>query len=190
MRKFLWDVKCTGDIPHDHHSYDIPNDGRDVPIDGNRAEAWKAHFQDLERRCLAVANTKVIWVLVDGFMLYWDQDVVRQLDVCMFLRVQEHILKERRETRYRLEPGGQLPWTDPEGYWDIICYPEYVMTHRDLFKDGEVENGEPSQGLVKGLLLIEPEAKEKMEMMDIVEVCLEKLTCTVSDLCMGHRLCA
>ncbi|KAG2143651.1 hypothetical protein DEU56DRAFT_791738 [Suillus clintonianus] len=184
MRKFLRDVKCTGSIPLDHIGYDTLDDGRDIPIDGNKAEAWKARFQDLEQRYLVVANTKVIWVLVDGFMLYWDQDIIRQLDVCIFLRVQEHILKERRYTRFRLQPGVSefLPWTDPEGYWDIICYPEYIMTHKSLFKDGEVEDGEPSEGQVKGLLVIEPEAKEKMAMIDIVGVCLEKLACVVSDL--------
>ncbi|KAG1750499.1 uncharacterized protein EDB91DRAFT_1046264 [Suillus paluster] len=183
MRKFLSDVKSTGGIPLDHISYDIPDDGKDVPIDGNRTKAWKARFQDLEQRCLVVANTKVIWVLVDGFMLYWDQDVIRQLDVCMFLRVPGQVLKERREARDRL---GRLPWTDPEGYWDDVCYPEYIVTHKGLFKGEDVENGKPSEDRVKGLLVIESKAKESMDMMDIVEVCLENLTSTVSDLCTGH----
>ncbi|KAG1773704.1 P-loop containing nucleoside triphosphate hydrolase protein [Suillus placidus] len=185
IRKFLRDVKCIGGIPLDHISCDTSDDGRDVPIDENRADAWKTRFQDLGQRCLVAANTKVIWVLVDGFMLYWDQDVIRQLDVCIFLRVQEHILKERRETRFRVGPQPGVPWIDPEGYWDIICYPEYIVTHKDLFKDGKVETGEPNEGQVKQLLVIEPEAKEKMDMIDIVEACLEKLTCAVSDL-MGH----
>ncbi|KAG1751817.1 P-loop containing nucleoside triphosphate hydrolase protein [Suillus lakei] len=183
MQKFLWDVKCLGGIPLDHIGCVTPDDGRNVPIDETRADAWKARFQDLEQRCLVVANTKVIWVLVDGFMLYWNQ-----LDVCIFLRVQEHILKERLEHVLLMVPCCArivVPWTDPEGYWDIICYPEYIMTHKDLFKDGDVETGEPSEGQVKGLLMIEPEAKEKMDMIDIVEVCLEKLACVVSDL-MRH----
>ncbi|KAG2078644.1 P-loop containing nucleoside triphosphate hydrolase protein [Suillus decipiens] len=187
MRKFLRDVKDIGSIPLDHISYSSSDDGRDVPIDENRAGAWKTRFQDLEQRCLVAANTKVIWVLVDGFMLYWDQDVIHQLDVCIFLRVQEHILKKRRETRFRdeLQHGVLLPYTDPEGYWDNVCYPEYIMTHKDLFEDGKVETGEPSESQVKGLLVIEPEAKEKMDMMDIAEACLEKLVCVMSDL-MSH----
>ncbi|KAG2361571.1 P-loop containing nucleoside triphosphate hydrolase protein [Suillus spraguei] len=180
MREFLRDVKDIGSIPLDHISYCSSDDGRHVPINENRADAWKTRFQDLEQRCLVAANTKVIWVLVDGFMLYWDQDVIHQLDVCIFLRVQEHILKKRRETRSVL-----LPWIDPEGYWDIVCYPEYIKTHKDLFEDGKVETGEPSESQVKGLLVIEPEAREKMDMMDIAEACLEKLVCVVSDL-IGH----
>ncbi|KAG2114079.1 P-loop containing nucleoside triphosphate hydrolase protein [Suillus cothurnatus] len=185
MRKFLQDVKGFGSIPLDHIGYDNWNDGRDVPIDENRADAWTARFQDLGQRCLIAANTKVIWVLVDGFMLYWDQDVIRQLDVCMFLRIPKHILKMRRGARFRFLTQPEVPWTDPEGYWDDICYPEYTVTHKDLFKDGNIETGELNEGQVKGLLMIEPEAKEKMDMIDIVETCLEKLACVVSDL-MGH----
>ncbi|KAG1873844.1 hypothetical protein F4604DRAFT_1925422 [Suillus subluteus] len=182
MRKFLRDVKSFGSIPPDHIGYDTWGDGRNVPIDENKADAWKARFQDLEQHCLVSANTKVIWVLVDGFMLYWDQDVNRQLDVCIFLRVPEHILKKRREMQFQFLPQPGVPWIDPEGYWDIVCYPEYAAAHQDLFKDGNVETGEPSEGQVKGLLVIEPEAKEKMDMTDIVETCLEKLACVTSDL--------
>jgi nicotinamide/nicotinate riboside kinase len=72
----------------------------------------------------------------------------------------------------------QSTWTDADGYWDNICYPEYIRAHKDLFKDGDVESGAPREDLVNGLLLIEPEVKEnknKMDMLDIVEVCLEKI---------------
>lgn len=73
MLKVLQDVKHTGSIPSDHISRDDWHDAGDVPIDHNRAVACKARFEDLEQRCLATANIKVIWVLVEGFMLYWDQ---------------------------------------------------------------------------------------------------------------------
>jgi nicotinamide/nicotinate riboside kinase len=70
MLKVLQDVKCTGNIPLDHISR---HKRRDIPIDDDRAVAWKAHFEDLEQQYLAIANVKIIWVLVEGFMLYWDQ---------------------------------------------------------------------------------------------------------------------
>lgn len=38
-----------------------------------------------------------------------------------------------------------------------------------------VENGAPTEDWMEGLLLIKPEKEKKMGMMDIVEVCLEKL---------------
>jgi nicotinamide/nicotinate riboside kinase len=72
----------------------------------------------------------------------------------------------------------QSALVDPEGYWDSIGYPEYIRAHKDLFKDGDVESGPPKEDsdLVNGLLLIEPEVKQKkMDMLDIVEVCLEKV---------------
>lgn len=73
MLKVLKDVKRTGSIPFDHVSRDDWHDAGDIPIDDNRASGWKARFEDLRQHCLAVANIKVIWVLVEGFMLYWDQ---------------------------------------------------------------------------------------------------------------------
>jgi len=176
MAEFLQDVKRTGSIPLDRISRDDWHEPGDIPIDDNRAVAWKARFEDIKQHCLVVANIKVIWVLVEGFMLYWDQNVACQLDICIFLRLPEHILKERRETRNRKLIAAQSFWSDPEGYWDSICYPEYIRAHEDLFMDRDVENGAPREGLNNGLLLIEPEVKEKkMYMLDIVEVCLEKI---------------
>ncbi|OJA13572.1 hypothetical protein AZE42_06114 [Rhizopogon vesiculosus] len=173
MVKVLQDVKCTGSIPSDHVS---GHDTEDIPIDDNRAVVWRARFEDLERDCLVAANVKLIWVLVEGFKLYWNQDVIRQLDMRIFLRLPEYILKERREMRDG--PLGQATWIDPEGYWDDICYPEYIETHKNLFENGDVEHGAPrdSEDWVTGLLLIEPEVKEKkVDTRDIVEVCLEKI---------------
>lgn len=126
------------------------------------------------------------------------QNVTRQLDMCIFLRLPKHILKERREVRNQEILAGtqhctnlnyvaehvylwclgiaQLAWIEPEGYWDSVCYPEYIKSHQHLFKDGDVENGAPREDLVNGLLVIEPEVKEKMDMTDIVaKVCLETI---------------
>jgi nicotinamide/nicotinate riboside kinase len=71
---------------------------------------------------------------------------------------------------------GQSAWIDPEGYWDDICYPEYIRSHKNLFVGGDVEDGAPREDCVKGLLMIEPEAEEKkVDMMGIVKTCLEKV---------------
>jgi nicotinamide/nicotinate riboside kinase len=70
MLKVLQDVKCTGSIPLDHVS---GHDTEHIPINDNRVVTWKAHFGDLEQHYLVTAKVKVIWVLVEGFKLYWNQ---------------------------------------------------------------------------------------------------------------------
>jgi len=69
MLKVLLDVKRTGSIPCYHvtsHKAD------DTPIDDNRAITWKTYFDDIKQRCLLTADVKLVWVIVEGFMLYWD----------------------------------------------------------------------------------------------------------------------
>lgn len=39
------------------------------------------------------------FVIVDGFILYWDEDVMRELDARMFVRGSYEVLKKRREER-------------------------------------------------------------------------------------------
>jgi len=73
MLKVIQHVKGTGSIPFDHVSRNDWHAAGDIPIDDNKAVSWKARFEDLERRCMVAANIKVIWVLVEGLMLYWDQ---------------------------------------------------------------------------------------------------------------------
>jgi len=71
---------------------------------------------------------------------------------------------------------------DPEGYWDNICYPEYIERHKTLFQDGDVENGAPKdlEDWGEASLLVEPKVEGKVDMMDMVEICLEKITgCSV-----------
>lgn len=67
------------------------------------------------------------------------------------------------------DPEGTL-WRDPPEYWEQIVYPAYVDANRDVFENGDVENGDLS-GKVKGLILLE---SLKMDMNEAVDRC-----CTV-----------
>jgi nicotinamide/nicotinate riboside kinase len=73
MLKVLQDVKRTGSIPLNRISRDDWHKPGDIPIDDNKAVTWKARFEDIKQHCLVAANIKVIWVLVEGLKLYWDQ---------------------------------------------------------------------------------------------------------------------
>ena len=62
------------------------------------------------------------------------------LDIKLFLQVSHAKAVQRREARdgYVTLEGF---WTDPPGYVDKIVWPNYVESHRWLFKGGDVEAG-------------------------------------------------
>ncbi|KAJ8696687.1 ribosylnicotinamide kinase, variant 2 [Pleurotus ostreatus] len=107
MVTFLRHVKETGVIPPDHRSHDHLNEQQVVPVPDELADKWRAHFQALQQKLEAETKEKIIWGLVDGFLLYWNHDVVDQLDVKFFLRVPHDALKKRRHDRHGYHTAGE-----------------------------------------------------------------------------------
>lgn len=72
-----------------------------------------------------LTNEDVVFVFVDGFMLYWDEQVSQQLDCKISFTGSYATLKSRREKRqgYHTLEGY---WVDPPGYFDKIVWPEYL----------------------------------------------------------------
>ncbi|KAF9233488.1 P-loop containing nucleoside triphosphate hydrolase protein [Melanogaster broomeanus] len=189
MRTFLKMVKQNGSIPADHASHDHLNEQKDIPIDITTSEELKGQFQKLEAEH-EEKGTRIIWGLVDGFLLYWDKEVIEQLDIQFFLRVPHDVLKQRRHARHgyhtavQSDPEGAL-WRDPPMYWEQIVYPAYVEAHQEMFENGDVENGKPTGEKVQGLVIMEPVKKEGeeeeeeeegvMSMNDMVRRCCEVL---------------
>ncbi|RDB24774.1 Nicotinamide riboside kinase [Hypsizygus marmoreus] len=172
---FLQHVKETGTIPPDHRSHDHLNEQKEVKVDDEVRNRWTEVFEELRKEKEENGQEKIVWGLVDGFLLYWNQEVIDQLDVRIFLRVPEEILRKRRHERHgyhtavQSDPEGTL-WRDPPGYWEQIVYPAYVDAHRDVFVDGDVEEGKPGSK-VSGLIVLE---SLKTGMSEEVERC-----CTV-----------
>lgn len=148
---FLRQVKATGVIPNSHYSHDHLNEQEDVPISDECAQKWAA--------ALGSRKAGTIWIIVDGFLLFWHPEVVQQLDVKILLRVPHDILEQRRKKRsgyhtaVQSDPEGSF-WQDPPLYWDQIVYPAYVDAHQHLFENGDVERGKLA-GNIDGLLLLE-----------------------------------
>jgi nicotinamide/nicotinate riboside kinase len=69
---FLRQVKQTGEIPPDHRSHDHLNEQKDVPVREAVGRRWKDAFEGLGNEMVAKGE-KVVWGLVDGFLLYWNQ---------------------------------------------------------------------------------------------------------------------
>ena len=46
-------------------------------------------------------------------------------------------------TGVQTDPEGDF-WQDPPGYWEQIVYPAYLDAHRDVFVDGDIDEGKPT----------------------------------------------
>ncbi|PPQ98383.1 hypothetical protein CVT24_004062 [Panaeolus cyanescens] len=169
--KFLKEIKVTGTIPPDHRSHDHLNEQKEIKVDEDVRQKWIAEFKRIQES-KAASGEKVIWGIVDGFLLYWHKEVIDQLDVRIMLRVPHDVLKQRRHERHgyhtavQSDPEGSL-WRDPPEYWENIVYPAYLEAHREVFENGDVHNGNPTKK-VEGLILLE---SLNISMTDAVERC-------------------
>ncbi|KAF9438924.1 ribosylnicotinamide kinase [Entomortierella beljakovae] len=87
-------------------------------------------------------NTK--FVIIDGFILYVNEQLRETIDVKFYLTASYQILKDRRESRkgYATLEGY---WVDPPGYFDDIVWPNYLAFNSPFVKLTEaVENGTDS----------------------------------------------
>ncbi|CAG8433495.1 6718_t:CDS:2 [Ambispora gerdemannii] len=110
---------------HKEKFEDRSSENNQVAINGN------GHI-DLEHCSHGTAQfTNWVFVIVDGFMLYWDQEVRMKLDVKFFVRASYETLKQRRESRsgYVTHEGY---WIDPPDYFDDVVWPNYLKFHQHL----------------------------------------------------------
>lgn len=180
LSNFLKHVKDTGSIPDDHRSHDELNKQTDLPIDAECQHRLTERFRVIQDQAKESDNVNIVWGLIDGFLLYWNQEVIEQLDIRFLLRVPLKTLEGRRKARqvyitamHFTEEGDA--WVDPPDYWEKIVLPAYLDAHREIFEGADVENGDLTNK-VKGLVLIEPGKEDKeMSMTDIVERCCQEL---------------
>ncbi|CUA66811.1 Nicotinamide riboside kinase [Rhizoctonia solani] len=176
LRTSLEHVKEHGVLPDSHSSHDHLNEQPEVPIPRGMLERWKLQFQGVESRW-ASQGVDIIWALLDGFLLYWDKEVVSHLDVKIFLHVSGDILQKRRHERHGYHTAAQSDrvegtlWRDPPNYWEQIVYPAYAKAHRHLFKNEDVEKGDlaPEYGSELLLLRGEGHGDQTMDMGQMVE---------------------
>jgi len=169
MAKELAHVKATGSTSASHYSHDHLNEQKPVSVEKETVLYWKGRFLQIET-AFAQKGERVVWVIVDGFLLYWHPDVYNALDLRIFLRVPEPTLKERRDARagYHTavlsDPEGTL-WRDPPQYWENIVYPAYARAHQELFEDGDLESSVLT-GKVPDLLMFDGKDMSMTELLD------------------------
>jgi nicotinamide/nicotinate riboside kinase len=67
---FLQHVRATGEIPPDHRSHDHLNEQKEVPVPEEVSQRWDKVFESIKAEG-EVSGEKIVWGLVDGFLLYW-----------------------------------------------------------------------------------------------------------------------
>ena len=79
-------VKRVARIPDDHASHDHLNEQRPlqrpVPLGDSVAALYRAEIAAVQKEVKVASGARVVWGLVDGFLLYWDQ-------VCYSFRFRE-----------------------------------------------------------------------------------------------------
>ncbi|CAG8609087.1 7058_t:CDS:2, partial [Scutellospora calospora] len=101
--------------------------GRIVEKDGNSKD------KDEKNGVSNINSTGWKFVLVDGFLLYWDIQVIKELDIKLFVQADYTTLKKRREERAGYVTADGY-WTDPPNYFDTMVWPNYVKSYKRLFQ--------------------------------------------------------
>jgi nicotinamide/nicotinate riboside kinase len=149
LKDMLAYIKENGRVKDGFESKEDKNAVGDVLIDGEVVERWRASFKSVLGKDKNNASLKV--AIIDGFLLYSeDMKQIREMfDIKILLKADYATVKMRRERRkgYVTLEGF---WEDPEGYVDLVVWPNYVKDHSFLFHDGNVD-GHANQDLLDKL---------------------------------------
>jgi nicotinamide/nicotinate riboside kinase len=103
---------------------------------------------------LSEKKKELNFVLVDGFLLYINSDVVKELDIKLFLEADYDTLKKRREIIYGRKILGRR-WVDPPNYFDKMVWPNYYKVNRHIIDRQEVDNNVVNDNMLKDLIILE-----------------------------------
>lgn len=79
-------------------------------------------------------------VLVDGFLLYQDDEILDLLDVKFFLEADRDICRQRRSERKGYCTADGTFWVDPPGYFDLVVWPNYQKYNRQILSSTAPDN--------------------------------------------------
>jgi len=149
LRDMLQYIKEHGRVKEAFESKEDRNSVGDVKVDAKVVARWRTRFQGMADKRGADGGLRI--AIIDGFLLYSEEleQLRRMFDVKILLKADYHTVKTRRELRkgYVTLEGF---WDDPEGYVDLVVWPNYVKDHSFLFQDGDV-NGPVNQAVLEKL---------------------------------------
>ncbi|CAG8482655.1 2289_t:CDS:2 [Dentiscutata erythropus] len=147
----LKNIHQDGTLPTTFVSNEVNNIFKDIERDelNELVKRLSLRINEVLSASVGRDNKNVEWyfVLVDGFLLYYDPEVINELDVKFFVKADREIMKKRREERisYVTVEGY---YEDPPEYFDKIVWPNYIKFHKHLSLKGQsfsLINGEKSE---------------------------------------------
>ncbi|SCU87734.1 LAFA_0E08504g1_1 [Lachancea sp. 'fantastica'] len=132
FRKELDYIKKTGNIS----TQLIHNDNHDGNADIALDKSTQCKIEETFAAAFRNSNVKV--VIVDGFMMYHDQELFEKFDLRVLIRAPYSTLKKRRAARSGYKTLETF-WVDPPFYFDEFVYKSYRDSHAHLFENGDVE---------------------------------------------------
>ncbi|KAG8736484.1 ribosylnicotinamide kinase, partial [Ceratobasidium sp. 414] len=129
----------------------------DATLPDGLLDEWRSRFRRVEEERMR-QGVKVEWRIVEGFVLYYEPDIIKDLDVPILLRSPSHVLRERSYGRQYLHTDGTV-WVAPPEHWDRISYPAYIRAHAHLFHDGDVDRGAPIE--IYNLTMLDGQGTER-----------------------------
>lgn len=128
-------------------SHDQLNVQPDVPVDEERFSQWHERFK---------AFDNIRFVIVEGFLLYYDKECVKEYDVRLFVRESPKLLEARRRARGTYNTAEGQAWRDPPKYWSLIVWPSYILGHQHMFRGHNVESElDESNWAGEGVILLQ-----------------------------------
>ncbi|KAK9487985.1 P-loop containing nucleoside triphosphate hydrolase protein [Lipomyces starkeyi] len=126
-------IKKNRKLPDNVHYKEDQNNLGTPPVSNEEADEIKKQVLGED----SVAENAE-FCIVDGFLLFNDDVITKQLDIKFLLRAPYESLKKRREARsgYATIEGF---WVDPPGYFENIVWPGYVKAHKHLFEGEDLE---------------------------------------------------
>lgn len=99
-----------------------------------KQEDWDA----LRVKLSSVIESDLKVVLVDGFMIFNDEELMKKFDIRVFVRAPYEVLRRRRHARAGYKTLESF-WVDPPYYFDEFVYRAYREEHKHLFVNEDVE---------------------------------------------------
>ncbi|KAG9122363.1 ribosylnicotinamide kinase [Ceratobasidium sp. 392] len=120
-------------------------------------DEWRSRFKRLEKERM-LQGIKIEWRIVEGFVLYYEPEIIKDLNLSILLRSPGHVLQKRRDGRQYLHSDGTV-WDSPPEHWEQMSYPAYIRAHAHLFHNGDVNWGSPIESF--NLTLLDGEGTER-----------------------------
>ncbi|CAE6402310.1 unnamed protein product [Rhizoctonia solani] len=120
---------------------------------------WRERFHELDKD-LRSQGIQIKWCIVEGWHLYYDPEIIDDLDIRFLIRCPSNILRDRKSKRAYKQKDGTMR-VDPPYYWEHFSYPAYIRSHSHLFR-GDIDTSPlSSEGEAAGIILLDGEGTQR-----------------------------